>query len=144
MLGDGAPWVFHAVNIALYVCLAVAVLRLARAAMSETAAIVAAALFAVHPVHVEAVANVVALSELIAALAMVLAVTIYVERRRTGPLRGRDIAGLAALYAVACFAKELVAVANHRGVNPVIGLHGISAGQNDVELMASHYILKIP
>ena len=106
VLGDGAPWIFHAVNIGLYACLALAVLRLARTAMPETAAIVAAALFAVHPVHVEAVANVVALSELLAALAMVLAVAIYIERRRAGPLRGRDVAVIAALYALACFSKE--------------------------------------
>ena len=105
--GGGAPWVFHAGNVALYALLSAAVLRLVRAIVPDwRAALVGAALFAAHPVHVEAVGNVVALTELLAALFCVVAVTLYLERRRAGALRARDVAVLAALYAGACLSKE--------------------------------------
>ena len=45
---------------------------------------------------------------------------------------------------VPCRAEELVALRHHRGVHAVVGLHRVSAGKDDIELMASHYILKIP
>jgi hypothetical protein len=105
-VGQGSPAPFHWANVALYVALCLAVLRLARALLGETGAVSAALLFAAHPVHVEAVANVVGLSEMLAALPMVTAVAYYIERRRVGTLGAREIAVLTALYALACLAKE--------------------------------------
>ncbi len=66
-LSGGDPAWFHAVNVAWHALATVLVWRLARELMSSSAAIVCAALFAVHPVHVEAVANVVGRLELMAA-----------------------------------------------------------------------------
>jgi len=63
-LSGGAPWWFHLVNIGWHAAATVLVWRLARALVGETGAFVAAALFAVHPVHVEAVASIVGRSEL--------------------------------------------------------------------------------
>lgn len=56
--GGDAAW-FHAINIVWHALATVLVWRLARQLMSPSAALICAALFAVHPVHVEAVANVV-------------------------------------------------------------------------------------
>jgi protein O-mannosyl-transferase len=80
--GHGAPWVFHAVNILLYVLTCLLVFWLATLVLTRTAAWLAAALFAVHPVHVEAVANAVGQSELWAACGVVAAVAAYIRFRR--------------------------------------------------------------
>src|SRR5437879_9826599 len=68
-IGHGIPVPFHAANILLYALVSVFVFLLARRLLPLWAAWLAAALFAVHPVHVEAVANVVGQSELLVAAA---------------------------------------------------------------------------
>jgi hypothetical protein len=108
-VGRGSALPFHVMSVALYVAAALAVYALASRILPRGAAWLAAAVFAVHPVHVEAVANVVGQSELIVTLAVVGAVAIYIARRAADPARPvsrRDSALLAALYAVACLAKE--------------------------------------
>jgi protein O-mannosyl-transferase len=102
-LGHGAPIVFHAVNVILYVVVCVLVLGLARRLMPEGWAVIAAALFAVHPVHVEVVANVVGQSELLVTVIAVLCVTRYLDGRRA-------ILPLCALYALGLLTKEHAAV----------------------------------
>ena len=72
-VGGGAPWVFHLVNVLLHAAVTYGVWLLARPAGVVTA-LVAAGLFAVHPVHVEAVANIVGRAELLATLAALGAV----------------------------------------------------------------------
>src|SRR6266487_2159161 len=72
LLGSTA-W-FHAVNLAWHAAASVAVAALARRWTDSTGALVAGLLFAVHPLHVEAVANVVGRAELMAALFTLLAV----------------------------------------------------------------------
>lgn len=106
MVGHGSPIVFHAVNIALYMLASVLVFRLAAQLLPEWAAWITAALFAVHPVHVEAVANVVGQSELIVAVALLSATSLYIRDRLKGALRPRTAVTVCVLYAVACFAKE--------------------------------------
>src|SRR5256884_3773470 len=64
-LVDGTVW-FHAVNLLWHAGAAVAVAALARRWMDTPGGMVAGLLFAVHPVHVEAVANVVGRAELMA------------------------------------------------------------------------------
>ncbi len=104
--GGGAPWVFHAVNIALMAAVVVGVFHLARHLMGARAAWVAAGLFAVHPVHVEAVANVVGQEEIVLACLTVSAVLAYLAARRRGtPTQGMRL-GLAGLVALAPLAKE--------------------------------------
>jgi hypothetical protein len=105
-LGAGRPVIFHAVNILLYVAVALIVYRVARCVLPDWAAWLAAALFAVHPVHVEAVANVVGQSELLAALAVLAALLLYLRARLKGVLPPRTIAAVCVLYAIACFSKE--------------------------------------
>ena len=77
----GAAW-FHAVNLLWHAGVSVLVAMLARRWAGEAAALVAGILFAVHPVHVEAVANVVGRAELMAAAFTLLAVYAALEADR--------------------------------------------------------------
>jgi hypothetical protein len=104
--GGGAPWIFHLGNILLAVATALAVQWCAAAILPPTAAWAAAALYAVHPVHVEVTGNVVGQSELVVALCLTLAMGIYLRARRRGWLRPRDVAGVLALYIIGLFSKE--------------------------------------
>jgi len=106
MLGHLNPMVFHAVNIALYALAAWLVFLVARRLLPLWAAWLTAALFAVHPVHVEAVANVVGQSELWVAVALLGSTALYLRDRMAGPLRTSTALQILLLYAVACFAKE--------------------------------------
>jgi protein O-mannosyl-transferase len=106
-IGGGAPWVFHAANILLYVVTTVLVFWLAGLLMPLGAAWLVGALFAVHPVHVEAVANIVGQSELWVAVLILPAIGLYIHRRLSGrQLSIADGAAVCALYAAALFAKE--------------------------------------
>lgn len=88
MLGGGHPWVFHLVDLLLYVALVLAVWALAGELLSPTQAWIAAALFAVHPVHVEAVAIAVDQGESVTGIAAALGALAYLRWRR-GALPGR-------------------------------------------------------
>ncbi|HEX8941781.1 MAG TPA: hypothetical protein VF785_01520 [Gemmatimonadaceae bacterium] len=105
-IGHGAPQVFHATNILLYVVSSVLVFALARKVLPLQAAWLAAAFFAVHPVHVEAVANIVGQSELLVACAFLGATVAYLNDRMRGELRPRTAVLVALLYAIGCWSKE--------------------------------------
>lgn len=105
-IGHGSPIAFHAANILLLALASVLVFFLARRLLPEWAAWITAALFAVHPVHVEAVANVVGQSELLVACALLAATDLYLRDRLRGPLQLGTAAKIFGLYAFACFAKE--------------------------------------
>ncbi len=107
-LGAGTPIVYHVVSYVLYAACALAVFALAKRLMSERAAFVAGALFAAHPVHVEAVAPVVGQSELVVGLVAVIMCIRYIDRRCDGDdrLSVGDWALLCVLYCVASLTKE--------------------------------------
>jgi protein O-mannosyl-transferase len=107
-LSGGSSAVVHGVNIALYALAAVLAFYLARRMMPDWCAWVVAALFAVHPVHVEAVANGVGQSELLVAVFMLPAVTLYLRdrMRMDGVLAPRTVAAIMLLYVASCFSKE--------------------------------------
>ena len=106
VVGGGSPAIFHATNVILYGAVTLAVFWLASALLPLSAAWVVAALFAVQPVHVEAVASTVGQSELWVALLLIVAIGAYVRRRLTGNLTLRSGVAICACYAVALFAKE--------------------------------------
>ena len=83
LVGAGPAW-FHAVNLVWHAAASVAVAALARRWADATVALIAGLLFAVHPVHVEAVANLVGRAELMAALFTVLAVSEALTRESVG------------------------------------------------------------
>ena len=105
-IGEGSPLPFHAFNIALHLAGSVAVFWLACAALPVAAAWIAAALYAVHPVHTEAIANSVGMAELWVALLVVVAAGLYLHGRRSGPVSWQRWLAIGALYAFACFFKE--------------------------------------
>jgi hypothetical protein len=107
VVGGGRPVLFRIVSILLYLGVTFAVYRLARRLGNRGAAWVAAACFAVHPVHVEAVAVAVNQAELIVAGLLALLMTAYIDRRRSGvPLTGRWVAAMSAGFGVALMFKE--------------------------------------
>lgn len=105
-LGGGGPSVFHTANVVIHTLTAVAVFWAACGMLPLAAAWIAAALYAVHPVHAEAIANVVGQSELWVALLVTIAVGLYVRGRAAGPLTWKRWVAIAALYAAACLFKE--------------------------------------
>ena len=107
-VGGGAAWPFHAASVALYVATALAVYRLMRLLLPAIGAWVAAALFAVHPVHVECVGNIVGVSEVLAGLGMTLAVCSYIAARRRDAdvISTRTTAAICGLYVLATLSKE--------------------------------------
>jgi len=105
-LGAGNPAVFHGVNVALHAVTSVVVFWLATALLPIGAAAVAAAVYAVHRVHVEAVANVVGQSELWVCLLIALAMALFVHARREGTVSRWRWAAIASLYAAGVLFKE--------------------------------------
>ena len=104
--GGGAPVVFHATSLAIYIAACLALLGFARTILPPTAALAAGLIFAVHPVHVESVGNVVGQLELWVAFAVLLACGSYVRARRAGALSARTIAALIACYTLGLGMKE--------------------------------------
>ncbi|HUF12916.1 MAG TPA: hypothetical protein VMN78_07455 [Longimicrobiales bacterium] len=105
-LGEGQAFLFHFVNVLMHVAVTYGVFRLLRAlAFDAPASAFGAAVFAVHPVHVEAVANVVGQAEMIGAGAVVAACILYLEREGEGLRLPRTLA-IAALYLGGMLAKE--------------------------------------
>jgi Flp pilus assembly protein TadD len=107
-LWKGEPVGFHAVNVLVHAAVSLLVLGLLARFVATPAALAGALLFAVHPVHVEAVANVVGLSELLAAAAVLVASLLYLDGTAWGPgARAVRLAGLSLLYLVGLGAKEI-------------------------------------
>jgi len=73
----GDPRAFHLVNVALHALAALVVYRLARELVPFGAAVAAGLVFAVHPVHVEAVVNLVGRAEVLSTIFVLLAVLLY-------------------------------------------------------------------
>ncbi len=124
-LGGGAPWIFHAVDVLAHAGVSVLVLLLLRRFVDVVPAACGALLFALHPVHTEAVASVVGQAELLAAAAVLAAALLHTRpaaaaaptaaappRPPAAPPRiaaigaPSRIAVIAALYAAGMLAKE--------------------------------------
>jgi hypothetical protein len=106
-MGGGAPVVFHVVSGLLSSVASALVGFLALGlGLGRRAALAAAVLFAVHPVHVEAVANVVGQGELLAAAAVLAALVVYARARRRGRLTPMKSITVVALYGMGCLSKE--------------------------------------
>ena len=101
--GAERPGGYHATNVLLHAVVSVLVLLVLNVLAGSGPAIAGAALFAVHPVHVEAVANLVGRGELLAALFFLAAVRLYLGGRT-----GRTTAaGIGVLYLLAVASKEI-------------------------------------
>ena len=103
-LGGGDPWVFHLSNIFWNALVVALIARLALRWLVPAGAAAAALLFAVHPIHVEAVANVVGRSELLCAAALVGVMLLSTSDRTP---HYRRYPGIALLSALAIGSKEI-------------------------------------
>jgi hypothetical protein len=103
LVSGGDPAWFHFVNTVLHGGVTVLVCVLLASFFSRRAAFIGALVFAVHPVHVEAVANVVGRAELLAAAFGLGLCTLWL---RPGPTRAPRALGAAALLLLALLSKE--------------------------------------
>ncbi|MDZ7779147.1 MAG: hypothetical protein U5R14_04300 [Gemmatimonadota bacterium] len=108
VLGGGSPLLFHAVNVVLHAAASVGVLLFLAYLMPLAGAFTAAIVFALHPVHVEAVANVVGFAELFSTVALLAALLVYV--RAPARVGWGAALGMGVLYALAFGAKESAVV----------------------------------
>lgn len=113
-VSGGSPVWLHAVNVLWHAAATALVVALLACYVPEAAALAGGLLFAVHPVHVEAVANLVGRAELMAAVFLLTAVLVgRVIRRRLGQGRATWALELALVASVACglLSKEHSAIA---------------------------------
>jgi len=106
VIGSGSPLVFHIFSSVLFAATCVAFYLLVHELASANVALVAGALFAVHPVHVEVFANIVGQAEMWVALLVFLATLRFIRARKRGDLGALDIASISLLYIAACMFKE--------------------------------------
>jgi hypothetical protein len=95
-------WAFHLVNWLLHAAVSAAIAELARRLAGFRVGLLAGLLFAAHPVHVEAVSNIVGRAELLCALGIVAALVLALHRPLTP---GRALA-IWACFLVALLCKE--------------------------------------
>jgi hypothetical protein len=86
LVSGGNPRWFHAVNVLWHVAATVAVFTLAAELLAPAAALVAGLVFALHPVHVESVANVVGRLECMAAVFVIGALLAHRRRHWSAPV----------------------------------------------------------
>lgn len=108
--GGGEPWVFHLTSILLHALVTALVFLLLSRLTEIVPALVGALLFAVHPVHTEAVANVVGQAELVGAAAVLAACLLHAGRREGAGVSWLRRLALIALYLLALSTKESTVV----------------------------------
>ena len=136
-LADGSPWWFHLVNVGLHATATWLVVLVVGAWLRPTAALAAGLVFALHPVHVEAVANVVGRAELLVAIG-VLGAVIVARRYRaseTGSARAVWLTATIVVVALTLHAKESGVIAL-----PVLALDHALGARKDVRLHGALYL----
>ena len=109
-LWNGHPVGFHLVNICVHVAVSLMVFLLILEVSATLPALVGGLLFAAHPVHSEAVANVVGRAELYSALFVLGACLLFWKGRRLSPYqRAARLLGIGALYMMGLGSKEMAA-----------------------------------
>ncbi|KPK78260.1 MAG: hypothetical protein AMS25_16400 [Gemmatimonas sp. SM23_52] len=103
----GEPFGFHLTNVALHAGITALLALLLLQFFPWWAALAGGAVFAVHPVHTEAVANVAGRAELLAAAFVLLACVAYVGASRRGQLSWVVLLAISVSYALAMLSKEV-------------------------------------
>jgi uncharacterized membrane protein YiaA len=136
-LFGGDPWWFHFVNVTLHAVVTALVVLVVAQWLRPGPALVAGLVFAVHPVHVEAVANVVGRAELLVAVGLLGAVITARKYRAAGT--GREqltwFVGTLVMVAFALHAKENGIIAL-----PLLVLDHALGTRNDGKVHAGLYI----
>jgi protein O-mannosyl-transferase len=108
-IAENAPWLFHLVNVLLHAATSALVFLLIERLINRRAALAGALLFAIHPLHTEAVSNVVGQAELWVALTVLGACLLYSARPESRLTTARLLLILL-LYALGLLAKESAVV----------------------------------
>ena len=127
-LWGNTPQAFHAVNVALHALVSVLLFGLLLRWVGILPALLGAVIFAVHPVHTEAVANVVGRGELLAAGFVLTAVWLHEAAPGGGRMRWLRWAALAALYALGLGSKEIAVTLPGVLILVACAEHGMRAG----------------
>jgi protein O-mannosyl-transferase len=135
----GTAW-FHAVNVGWHIGASLLVALLARRWRGDAAALAAGVLFAVHPVHVEAVANIVGRNELMAACFTLLALYAALERQSVGWTAAALAGGILSKENAAA-APVLIAGAWLLGIRPVPARRRLLAFVGTWVVLAGGYAL---
>ena len=91
-IGGGAPSVFHAMNVLLHALATALVFAvLLRLGFDRTASALGAGLFAAHPVHTEAVANIVGRADVLMTIFVLGGVLAYLNRTMSAPVRAMAV-----------------------------------------------------
>jgi hypothetical protein len=106
-VGGGAPWVFHLENVLWHAAATALVAWLALRWLPAAGALLVGLLFALHPVHVEAVANVIGRADVMAAVGLLW----IAAGGRRGTAGGAARGVLVAVSFLAMCAKEYAVVA---------------------------------
>jgi hypothetical protein len=114
-----APFGFHLVNLLAHAAAATLVYLLASRLMAPAGALAAGLLFAVHPVHVEAVANVVGRAEILAGLFVVASAICYL---RYGDAPGEGGGGRGRAAAAGTLVAAVLALASKESAFALPGL----------------------
>ena len=105
-LGGGSPRPFRWVSAALLIGAGLAVFGLGSLLLPPWGALIAASLFVVHPLHVEATALAINQGELVVGLMLCLATALYIRARSSKGLSPGTLAALGLCYLVALLFKE--------------------------------------
>jgi tetratricopeptide (TPR) repeat protein len=105
-LWDGKPLGFHLVNVLLHAVVSGLVFVFLSRFFPRWSSLLGALVFAVHPVHTEAVANVVGRGEVLSAVWVLWAALVYTRATRGDGLKPGSILGVTLLYALAGLTKE--------------------------------------
>lgn len=105
IVGD-SPWFFHLVNMILHAGVSVLVFVVLRRFTGARGALAGALIFAVHPLHTEAVSNVVGQAELLAAAGALAACAVYLGRDPERGLTRLRLGAICILYLLGMLAKE--------------------------------------
>jgi hypothetical protein len=109
-IGGGEPWVFHLGNIVFHATASLLGFLLLDRLTSRVPALIGALFFAVHPLHTEAVANVVGQAELVAAIAILGACLVHVTRPAGVAVSWPRRIAIALLFGVGLATKESAVV----------------------------------
>lgn len=138
-VGGANPFGYHLVNLLLHLAASFLVYTLARQLdCSWSAALVAAALFAVHPLHTEAVTYIVGRAELLMALGVLLALTWYIQGGAPAHLHPRYALAALGAFTIGLLSKEQAMVLPlllacydllaWKGLNGPVGWRGLLRG----------------
>jgi protein O-mannosyl-transferase len=107
-LGAGGPFGFHLVSVVAHALVSLLVFSLLALFTGPVAGAFGGILFAIHPVHTEAVANVMGRAELYSALGYLGACLVYLEwDARAGWERATRLLSIALLYLISVGSKEI-------------------------------------